>query len=294
MKLFSIIATVLAGIAILSAADDGNWFEFAPKLDSLAADSSINLRGLNEKYAGEHGVITVKDGQFVHSANGQPVRFWAVNGPPNELRGDALRRCAALLARYGVNLARVHGAMFDKDGEPDLAKMRHAQEIVAAMKAEGIYTHFSIYFPLWFTPRADLPWLEGYDGKKHPFASLIFNPQFQEKHRAWLKALLTTPDGITGKSLVDDPAVFGVELQNEDSLFFWTFDEKTIPDQQLRVLEQQFGDWLTKKHGSIDAAFVVWKSPRLKRDAPEEGRVAFRSLWNMANEFRGVWRATEQ
>ncbi|MEO8427430.1 MAG: hypothetical protein ABI651_09990 [Verrucomicrobiota bacterium] len=284
MKLLGIIATVLASTAIVRAAEDGNWFEFAPKLDSLAADSPINLRGLNEKYAGEHGVIAAKDGQFVHSANGTPVRFWAVNGPPNELQGDALRRCAALLARYGVNLVRVHGAMFDQDGEPDLAKVRHAQEIVAAMKAEGIYTHFSIYFPLWFTPRAGLPWLEGYDGKKHPFASLMFNPRFQEKHRAWFQALLTTPDGMTGKSLVDDPAVFGVELQNEDSLFFWTFDEKNIPDQQLRLLEKQFGDWLAKKHGSIDAAFASWKVPRLKRDAPEEGRVAFRPLWNMANE----------
>ena len=40
-----------------------------------------------------------------------------------------------------MNLVRAHGAIFDKDGEPDLAKVRHVQEIVAAMKAEGIYTH---------------------------------------------------------------------------------------------------------------------------------------------------------
>jgi hypothetical protein len=61
------------------------------------------------------------------------------------------------LARYGVNLVRVHGALFDKDGELDPAKVRHAHEVVAAMKAEGIYTHFSVYFPLWFTPRAEHP-----------------------------------------------------------------------------------------------------------------------------------------
>ena len=53
MKLLSIIASVLAGIVVVRAAEDGNWFEFDPKPDSLAADSPTNLRGLNEKYAGE-------------------------------------------------------------------------------------------------------------------------------------------------------------------------------------------------------------------------------------------------
>jgi len=274
----------LGCISTANAADDGKWFAFGPKQDTSAADSPINLRRLNEKFAGEHGVIAARDGRFIHSASGEAVRFWAVNGPPHELTGDALRQCARLLARYGVNLVRVHGPMFDKDGEPDLAKVRHAQEIVAAMKAEGIYTHFSIYFPLWFTPRADLPWLAGYDGNRHPFAALLFNPKFQEKHRAWLKALFTTPDEKTRKALVDDPAVFGVELQNEDSFFFWTFDEKNIPDPQLRILETHFGDWLKKRYGSIEAASAAWKGLHAPRDAPGEGRMGFRPLWNISHE----------
>jgi hypothetical protein len=223
MKILSTVIAILLSTAPVQAAENGDWFDFQPGEDAVAAESVISLRGLNEAFAGEHGVIAARDGEFVHSGNGRPVRFWAVNGPPEELTGDALRRCARLLARYGVNLVRVHGALFDKDGEPDLAKVRHAHEIVAAMKAEGIYTHFSIYFPLWLTPRADLAWLEGYNGSQHPFAALLFNPAFQEKHRAWLRALLTTRDANTGQALVDEPAVFGVELQNEDSFFFWTF-----------------------------------------------------------------------
>jgi hypothetical protein len=42
-------------------------------------------------------------------------------------------------------------------------------------------------------------------------------------------------------------------VQNEDSLFFWTFDTKNIPDAQLRILEEMFAEWLVKKHGSLDA-----------------------------------------
>ena len=275
---------ILTCATAVKAEEDGKWFAFPPPAEVRDSDNPISLRRLNETFAGEHGVIAAKNGHFVHSANGQPVRFWAVNGPPHELTGGDLRRCARLLARYGVNLVRVHGPMFDKDGEPDLAKVRHAQEIVAAMKAEGIYTHFSIYFPLWFTPRADLKWLTGYDGQRHPFAALLFNPAFQEKHRAWLKALLTTPDAQTGRALLDEPAVFGVEVQNEDSFFFWTFDEKNIPDSQLRILEKQFGDCLTKKYGSTKAALAAWKGPSVNRDAPDEGRLGFRPLWSMFNE----------
>ena len=272
------------GAPAAPASEAGGWFDFAPQADTFATNSAIDLRGLNEKFAGEHGRIIANDGKFVHSSSGQPVRFWAVNGPPHELQGDALKQCARLLAKYGVNLVRIHGAVFDKDGEADPAKVAHIQEVVAAMKAEGIYTHISIYFPLWFKPRADLPWLEGYNGNQNPFAALMFNPKFQEKHHAWFQALLTKPDPKTGKTLLDEPAVFGVEIQNEDSYFFWTFDEKNIPDPQLRLIEKQFGDWLVKKYGSLDAAFAAWKNQKAKRDVPGEGLVGFRPLYNIFTE----------
>ena len=255
-----------------AAAASPGWFPFAPKTDTFA-ESPMDLRFLNEKFAGEHGFIAVKDGHFIHRANGQPVRFWAVNGPGREDKDRAaLRRTARLLAKYGVNLLRRHGSVFDKDGELDPAAVQRTIAIVEEMKAEGLYTHLSIYFPLWLTPRADHPWLEGYDGKKHPFAALMFNPKFQEKYRGWWKALLTTPSETTGKTLAEDPALFGLELQNEDSFFFWTFDAKNIPDAQLRLLEKMFADWLVTKHGSLDAAFTTWKGQKINRDAPAEGR----------------------
>lgn len=270
----------------LRAADaqGAEWFPFSPKPDPFT-ESPLDLRFLNEKFAGEHGFIAAKDGHFIHSASGQPVRFWAVNGPPHE-GGDrvALGATARLLAKYGVNLVRRHGAVFDKEGEVDPEAVKRTIAIVEGMKPEGIYTHLSIYFPLWFTPRAGHPWMEGYDGQKHPFAALMFNPRFQEKYRQWWKALLTTPSETTGKTLLEEPALFGVEIQNEDSFFFWTFGTDGIPDAQLRILETQFGEWLKAKYGTVAAAFTAWDDQKVKRDAPSEGRVSFRPLWNMFNE----------
>ncbi|HMJ89023.1 MAG TPA: hypothetical protein VK530_04370, partial [Candidatus Acidoferrum sp.] len=203
--------------------------------------------------------------------------------PPHDASGDELKKAARRLAKYGVNLVRPHGAVFDKFGNTDPKKIAHLQEVVATMRAEGIYTHMSFYFPLWFTPAPDHPWLKGYDGKTHPFAALEFNPEFQAKHREWMRAILTMPDK-DGRKLIDDPAVFGLEIQNEDSFFFWTFSPERIPDAQMRLLETQFGAWLTKKYGSLDAVLAKWNKQSVKRDNFAEGRVGFRPHYNIFSE----------
>lgn len=276
--------TILTGASDEALAAEDVWFPFDPKPDQFATGSAIDLRFLNERFAGEHGFISITNGQFIHSGNQEPVRFWGVNGPPHELNGEALKNCARMLAKRGVNMVRVHGGYFDERGELDQAKVKHAFEIVDTMKAQGIYTHFSIYFPLWFTPKPDNPFLKGYNGSKHPFAALFFNPEFQGQYRAWWKALLTTPNPTTGKTLVEEPAVASLEIQNEDSLFFWTFSEDNIPDPQLRILEKMFADWVLKKYGSIQIAFSKWNNLKVKRDAPEGGRIGFRPIWNIFNE----------
>src|SRR6185369_8694604 len=88
----------------------------------------------------------------------------------------------------------------------------------------------------------------------------------------------------TGRTLLEEPAVAALEIQNEDSLFFWTFSEDRIPDPQLRILEKMLGDWLVKKYGSLESAMAKWNGPKVKRDATSEGRVGFRPLWAMFNE----------
>jgi hypothetical protein len=270
------------------AEENRGWFVFKPHDEPPTAPSGqdeINLRWLNEKFAGEGGFIQTKGSRFVHSKTGEPVRFWAVNGPPSDLQNRAsLDHCARLLAKYGVNLVRIHAGYFNESGDVDPAKVKHAIDVVESMKAEGIYSHFSVYFPLWLSPKPDNKWLKGYDGGKHPFAALYFDPDFQDQYRNWLKALLLTPSAATGKPLVTEPAVFGVELVNEDSYLFWTFATASIPEPELRIVERQFGDWLKQKYGSLEKAIAAWNGQREGRDNPAEGRMGFRPLWNMAHE----------
>jgi hypothetical protein len=60
----------------------------------------------------------------------------------------------------------------------------------------------------------------------------------------------------TGLRLADDPSLAVIELQNEDSLLFWT--AQGIKGEQLRVLEKSYGDFLVKKYGSLEKARVAW------------------------------------
>ena len=269
-----------------AVAPRGEWFAFNPPSDPYRPSSAIDLRVLNEKAAGDGGFIGVKDGRFVHSATGDPVRFWAVNGPSEAAKTPAdLAREARVLAKRGVNFVRQLHAVYDPKGTPRPEEIRHAQEVVEAMKREGIYSHFSIYFPLFLKPDPRTPWLPGYDGKARPFAALMFNPRFQEHYRSWWKALLLSPHPATGKRLVDDPAVFGLEIQNEDSFFFWTFALKNVPDVEMRLIEAKFASWVKARHGSIPKALASWgRGSGLDRDDPAGGRMALRPLWNIVHQ----------
>ena len=51
-----------------------------------------------------------------------------------------------------------------------------------------------------------------------------------------------------------------IQLQNEDSLLFWTV--QTIKGKQLELLGKQFGDWAKQKYGSIEAALRAWGGGR--------------------------------
>jgi hypothetical protein len=264
---------------------EAGWTAFQPDAD--VADSPIDLRFLNEPVAGSKGPIGMRDGRFIHSQTGEAVRFWGVNAPSNvfTLSDDQLDRLAQSLAMRGVNLVRLHGKAFEDNGpdfgKPDAKHIERMQAAVAAFKRHGIYSTLSIYFPLWIKLDA----ARGFPGYKNasPFGLLFWDEKFQQMHREWFRALLTG-DNKYGPKLADDPAILSLEILNEDSLFFWTFDpHKRIPAEAMASLEKRFGDWLAKKYGSIDDAMKTWAVDALPGDAPAEGRVGLPNAWRMFN-----------
>ncbi|MGQ9463047.1 MAG: hypothetical protein ACUVRR_08335 [Candidatus Fervidibacter sp.] len=261
------------------------WSPFDPDAD-VFSPSPIDLRSLNEKFAGEKGFIAVKGNQFAHSRTGEPVRFWGVNAGPDIVRlpEPFVDYLARHLAKLGVNIVRVHGSVWRGENfrQVDTDYLDKLFYFVAAMKRQGIYTGLSIYFPLWLR-LSEQHGFVGYKGQ-HPFALLFFNRQFQDIYKSWWRVVLTVPNPYTGVPLKDEPAVAYLELVNEDSYLFWTFNYDNVPAPQMEQLEREFAEWLERKYGSLENALKAWNGRKHQRDDPSQKRMGFLHLWEIFNQ----------
>lgn len=288
------------------------WFVFDPPRDTFRDDASLDLRHLNETEAGVHGPLRRSpDGNSIHLGDGTPVRFWGVNlsaqetGQPDHLVQHTTRR----LAKLGVNMIRHHSPLWTDNGLTygtatgpvtlDPTKVERLHHLVAAAKAQGIYTNLSWYFPLWIND-ADRLGLAGYRDqpadKRKPFAVLFFNEKIQQHYFDSLRELLTSPNPHTGISLAEDPAVGLIELCNEDNLFFWTFDPDNLPPAQWEILERQFASHLIQTYGSLDAARNQWPRAHHENDDfnTPGGRVGVWGAWHMTREAKATLSSDER
>jgi len=112
---------------------------------------------------------------------------------------------------------------------------------------------------------------------------LFFDPDMQGVYFNWADVLLKTTNPYTQVPLGRDPAVAMLEIQNEDSHFFWTFDKKNVPPQRWETLKGLYGVWLEKRYGSLDKAIAAWKGVRLPGDDPAAGKMDLFSAWQMTS-----------
>lgn len=285
------------------------WFCFEPDPDKYTGKDLLDLRFLNQKRAGDEGFLKSKGMDVVFEKTGKKAKFWGVNAGCGF--GDdkaSIDYFVKKLAKYGVNMVRVHSGVHDNKSKDALsvnkAYLDKLHYFVAALAKQGIYTNLSFYFPLWFKI-TDAYKLEGYyeEDKKTPFSLIFYHPRMQEIYKSWAKGLLTTKNPYTGMSLAEDPAVGIVEIVNEDGLFFWTFMPYSgQPEQCVKILEKKFGDWLILKYGSIDEAFKTWGksgTAKVKGTNVAEGRVGlyhpgFLGSFDWAVKARNHKRAVDQ
>ncbi|MEM9215498.1 MAG: hypothetical protein AAGD25_14280 [Cyanobacteria bacterium P01_F01_bin.150] len=274
------------------APEEPTW-AFTPEPDTYDRNALLDLRFLNEDIAGQTGFIRrSEDGKDFVKGDGSPIRFWAVNSEVWEKSPDELDNHAKFLAKRGVNLVRWHGNIpaDKKDGEANLSDISEEDRdnlwrYVAAMKQEGIYMTLSPYYALWMKPR--LHWDLPRSGNGDMHGLLFFDPELQEAYKGWLRELLEPINPYTGIALKDDPAIAIFQLQNEDSLLFWTVEN--IQGYDLALLREQFGKWAIQKYGSVDNAFSAWKNTKINDkngDQLEQGWLGLYPLWELTKEVR--------
>ena len=276
----------------------GDWWSFEPGMDAFSPTALLDLRDLNEKTAGEHGFLTRSgDGGGFANGAGTPMRFWAVNEYIQDTDNpEWLAHKARWLAKRGVNMVRVHTQIAPDDADSELTDVNQKAvdrvwRLVAAMKKEGIYTTISPYWGVHVKaqPKWNIP---GTTGQEMP-ALLFWDPTLQRGYKAWLRALYGKPNPYTGVSLAQEPAVAIIQLQNEDSMLFWTM--QNIKGEQLGEVRKRFGDWLTKKYGGLKAANTAWggdipgpdQFQEKQGDAFAEGRAGIYIVWQWTQDQTG-------
>lgn len=252
-----LLVLLLTVITVKAQVPDKSWWTFS-YAEKPTGHSLLDLRYLNERFAGQNGFIRLStDGNSFVNGKGKEIRFWACNGGSlaKEFDDKKLDSLARFLAKMGVNLIRYHGAINPKGKntkitDVDTTEARNIWRCVAAMKKQGIYTVISPFWPAnghmggWIPAR----WgIEGYSGKDDMWEVLYFNDKLKEGYKVWVKYLYTTPNPYTKVALKDEPAVAIIQVENEDSPFFWTMS--AIKPALAKMIGVQFSNWLRARYG---------------------------------------------
>jgi hypothetical protein len=269
------------------AASDGSW-AFRPPRDEFSADALLDLRSLNEIVAGQNGFVRRShDGSDFVLGDGRPARFWAVNDSAFDKN---LARQARFLAKRGINMVRFHCNITPAGNDLmaiDSADRERLWKGVAAMKKEGIYVTYSPYWAGASRTKAAMGYLD--DGGNHNWGLLFFDPKLQAAYKNWLKQVLTETNPYTGIALAQDPALAILQIQNEDSLLFWT--AQGIKGAARKELRRQFGAFAASKYASLENARTAWQEavPSPDQDGPDDfanGEAALYLTWELT-QHRG-------
>jgi len=272
------------------------WDFRVPQGDPFSADALLDLRALNEKHSGESGFVKLSpDGNSFVRGDGQAIRFWAAGADGWTLKPEEMDRQCRWLAKMGVNLVRLHFIVAakapQKPGDPTLPIAALNEKIVEGVmryikvaKDCGIYVCIS---PWWAHHEMPASWgIEGFAAKQQLWGALFLDEKLQGAYRTWTRELFSRVNPHTGLAIKDDPTVAFLQVQNEDSLFFWT--EGKFPEPLKIKFGRHFHAWCVKKYGSAEAALAAWDGAKHKHDDATGGVIGVQDIFNLTKPAEGA------
>ncbi|NLE96137.1 MAG: hypothetical protein GX600_10745, partial [Dehalococcoidia bacterium] len=270
------VLTAYAFAVVTVALADDQWFPFTPRGGSLEP-GVIGMADWLEKPAGARGGVRMRGDEFIFE-DGTPVKFWGANLQFTDCMPDKGlgERMARRFAKYGLNAIRLHKIMEpdwagfgDRNDSTrfDAAKLDRFDHFTAALKSNGIYYGISWVFHHSIRP-GDRDKVIAYDEikaqKGETSRVLVFIAEDVQNLRIqMLVNLLMHTNPYTRVTYAHDPAVNFVEFQNEDSIFFYTFngfdDLKTLPTYK-KLFIKRYSEWLRRKYGSHEALVKAWST----------------------------------
>ncbi|HEY3333197.1 MAG TPA: carbohydrate binding domain-containing protein [Capsulimonadaceae bacterium] len=273
-KVAALSAVILVGSSGYSIAS----YPFSTRFEDTAK-TPIDVSHLNSSPAGSNGYIVVRDGHFTESKTGRRIRFIGVvvTGPDNFPSHSDAETFAARLAKYGVNLARLHwfdntgsASIWDKSGPArtklDQEQLEKLDYLIAQLLKHGVYVDINLKVGRSLTAADGMPESTSSLKAVKKLADM-FDAKAIELQKQYAKDLLTHTNPYTKRAYTQDPGVLSVEINNENSLLHkWYSGKPTdtplvdIPEPFAGELKAQWNSWLTRKYGGDKRLTAAWSN----------------------------------
>ena len=223
----------------------------------LTRGGPLDFSFLNDAPAGKYGAVRVSpEGTLTFErAPEKRIRFYGVNlcFSASFLSDAALTELADYLAYCGYNSVRIHhheNDMLDRRAADSLTfdpkKLDMLDRLVAAMKKRGIYITTDLYCSRKLRPGDRIP---GYPTASAKQAKMLFMVEDAalENYKEFARRWMNHRNPYTGLTWGEDPAIWCVNIVNEDSIyrrFQWMGDAPGI----ARRCEELFTAWRNKRN----------------------------------------------
>jgi len=247
---------LLLSIPAVAQWDDGLLKPFV--MDHRAGGSSpADVSFLLDAPAGKDGFIRIQGGHFV-KPGGRRIRFWGVH-LTDWSRGSVLLPShedaalyAATLARYGVNMVRLHfldlpaprGIIDSTRNDSrsfDAPQLDRLDYQIAEFKKRGIYVDLNLNVGRSYKSGDGV---QDFDKIQWGKGLTLFDPRLIELQKEYARNLLTHLNPYTGNEYRNEPAIAIVELLNENALYLGFRAPTPYYEEELTRI---FNLWLQQK-----------------------------------------------
>ncbi|RJG01077.1 glycoside hydrolase [Noviherbaspirillum sedimenti] len=260
LAVLAVLAALLPAAAPLAA---GEWRAVPDQDLSIRPGNILDFSALVEAGpAGKHGrPIATPDGHIAFEKKpARRQRFLCASQPYGVEEGfpehETADRYARQLRLHGYNLARfhfvenvlMHGRSKDFDFDP--VQLDRFHYFLAALKREGIYWMLDA-MTSWNGAYGDVG-PDRWADRRNVKLGVYLDPQDQQHWRQMVDQVLAVKNPYTGISPLQDPALLAVITVNEGGL------NSLLNHQASPALNQEFGRWLVRQHGSVEHALKKW------------------------------------
>lgn len=219
---------------------------------SVVKGSPLDFSRFLHRPAGKYGFVSIgANGKFILSGrNGERIRFLGTNLCQSVLfpSHEEAELLAEQLAARGYNSVRIHQferGLMDRRAKDTLTfdpiQLDRFHYLLAQLKKQGLYLCTDLYATRSIRPGDGIVECASADGLERKVLNYI-SPTAMANWKEYVRRFLTIRNPYTGLSLLEDPALYSVNLDNEAPFpDIWAQYPKVVS-----AVEQAYDLWLQK------------------------------------------------